>query len=331
MTGEKTIDVVTIGESMVLLQPMTEGPLKYSPLFTRSIAGAESNVALGLTRLGKKVRWISRLGIDPFGEMIESTLAGEGVDTSCVLKDPEAPTAIYFKEFKGYGDPNVFYYRRGSAASRLAPRDIQPEWFDGARHLHVTGITPALGEQTADAVRTAMKTARERGLTVSFDPNLRRKLWKEETARSVLLSLIPLCDVFLPGLEEAEFLLGPKTEEQYGDHFLNMGPGVIALKLGERGSVGFAEGLRCRAEPYKVSKIVDTVGAGDAFATGFLSVLLDREQPLEPSGLSKTLPEALLRANIMGALATQYKGDWEGLPTLSEIERIQSGKQGITR
>ncbi|WP_123041784.1 sugar kinase [Cohnella candidum] len=321
-------DVVTIGESMVSMQPMAEGPLAYAPLFTKSIAGAESNVAIGLSRLGLRARWIGRLGVDPFGDLIQSTLAGEGVDTSLAERDPQHPTAIYFKEFKGYGDPNVYYYRKGSAASRLSPEHVKPEWFHGARHLHVTGITPALGERTADAVAVAMKMARSQGLTVSFDPNLRRKLWTEEAARRTLLALIPLCDLFLPGLEEAEFLLGElPEEEQYGQRFRDMGPSAVALKLGERGAIGFEEGRApLRVSPYPVARVVDTVGAGDAFAAGLLSVYLNQALTADIR-----FERALQAACAMGAIATQYRGDWEGLPKRAELDRLLAGGRDVTR
>ncbi len=320
-------DVVTIGESMVLLQPMNDGPLAYAPLFTRSIAGAESNLAIGLSRLGLQVRWISRLGADPFGDLILSTLAGEGIDVSLVERDPAYPTSIYFKEFKGYGDPNVYYYRKGSAVSQWTPAHVDRRWFEGAGHLHVTGITPALGPATADTVRAAMIEAREQGLTVSFDPNLRRKLWSEEKARETLLSLIPLCDIFMPGLEEAEFLCGPMTEEAYGAHFISLGAGAVVLKLGEEGSVGFTSMAAVRAQPHVVKRVVDTVGAGDSFAAGFLSSWLRNEGETDENRLRA----ALERANLMGALATQYKGDWEGLPKLDEVQRLLSGGRETTR
>lgn len=320
-------DVVTIGESMVLLQPIHDGPLAYAPLFTRSVAGAESNVAIGLSRMGLKVRWISRLGKDPFGDLILSTLAGEGVDTSLAERDEGHPTAVYFKEFKGYGDPNVYYYRRGSAASTLAQEHIRPEWFANAGHLHVTGITPALSHGAENAIRAAMITARNEGLSVSFDPNLRRKLWSEEKARQTLLSLIPLCDVFMPGLEEAEFLIGAKSEAEYGADFLGMGPKTVVLKLGEQGSIAFSTQAAVRAEPHVVKRVVDTVGAGDAFAAGFLSAWLENERQSE----ADYLKAALDRANLLGALATQFKGDWEGMPRREEMLRLLGGGREVTR
>jgi 2-dehydro-3-deoxygluconokinase len=326
-----TCDVVTIGESMVLFQPLLEGPLPYAPLFHRTVAGAESNVAIALTRLGKKVRWINRLGSDPFGDIIASTLAGEGGDVSFVERDGTAPTAIFFREFKSYSEPHAYFYRRHSAASRLSPQDVRPAWFEGAGHLHVTGITPALGPSTLDAITTAMRLAREKGLSVSFDPNLRRKPWDEDSARQALLSLVPWCDVFLPGIEEAAFLIGAHPVEEYGPAFLGMGPRVVALKMGAQGSIGFVEGHALPVAPHPVARVVDPIGAGDAFAAGFLSVALhdlaSGEHTLSPT----TLRIALERANVLGALATQFRGDWEGLPSLAELERIQAGQNPITR
>lgn len=325
-------DVVTVGESMVLFQPMQEGSLAYVPLFTRTIAGAESNVAIALTRLGIKTRWISRVGKDPFGDAIISTLAGEGVDTSLVIRDGSAPTSVFFKEYKGYGDPNVYYYRQNSAASRLSVEDVSENWFKGARLLHVTGITPALGSNARDMVMKTMKLARKMGLVVSFDPNIRRKLWSETTARKTLLSLVPLCDIFLPGLEEAEFLLGARSIDDYGSCFLEMGAKVVALKLGTAGSKAFIQDAAVKADSYPADRVLDTVGAGDAFAAGFLSTLLDENAMLdEVTRLKDLLKPALERANLMGSLAVRYRGDWEGYPRLDEVRRIQAGSCQTTR
>jgi 2-dehydro-3-deoxygluconokinase len=331
MNAFPQVDVVTIGESMVLFQPMTNGSLTYAPLFTKSIAGAESNVAIGLTRLGLKSRWISRLGTDPFGDQVLATLAGEGVDVSAVIRDSESATGIYFKEFKGFGDPNAYFYRKFSAASHFTPEALNSNWFEGAKHLHVTGILPALGEHTAETAKEAMKLARKQGMTISFDPNLRRKLWSEKRAREVLLSMIPLCDYFLPGLDEAEFLVGEHAEMDYAPIFLDQGVKVVAMKLGERGSMGFFDQTCIQAEPHKVSTLVDTIGAGDAFAAGFLSVMVGQSLSAESSAIGAKLELALQRANLLGALATQFKGDWEGLPTLAEVQRILDGTKIITR
>ncbi|WP_416151174.1 sugar kinase [Salipaludibacillus sp. HK11] len=332
MSKHKDVDVVTIGESMILFQPSPEGTISYAPFFTSSVGGAESNLVTALSRLGLKTRWISHLGQDPFAKLVISALSGEGVDVSEVKQVGNAPTAVFFKESKGYGDPNVYYYRKHSAASQMTKDDIKDSWFNGARHLHVTGITPAIGEGTTEMIRSAMIQAREQGLTISFDPNLRRKLWDEETARKTLLSLIPLCDIFLPGIDEAEFLVGDgmKTEE-YTQFFREMGPTVVVLKLGTEGS--YTQYLNDFIEEpvYKIDQVIDTVGAGDAFAAGLLSVLLSESNPLEEASLKSTVPTAVKRANLLGALATQFKGDWEGNPTLDEVNHIIEGKQSTTR
>ncbi|QAS52184.1 sugar kinase [Halobacillus litoralis] len=328
--GNRT-EIVTIGESMVLFQPYTGGTIKYTPLLTKSVGGAESNLAFGLSRLGRKVRWISRIGDDPFGELILSTLAGEGVEVTHVEKDHEHPTALYFKEAKTPGDPRVHYYRKHSAASQLAPDHIKHEWFEKARHLHVTGITPALGTHTFAFIKEAMEEAREQGLTISFDPNLRRKLWDEQTARKILLELIPLCDVFLPGLEEAEFLLGEKTTVGYGEEFLRMGPSVVAMKLGEQGSIGFVGSHVFEQPAYHVDQVVDTVGAGDAYAAGFLDEWLEEDKPLNDEALITSIPRALKQANVTGALATQFPGDWEGAPTKDEVRQLMNKEHLVTR
>ncbi len=215
----------------------------------------------------------------------------------------------------------------------MTEEEISDAWFKDARHLHVTGITPALGLSTQNSIRVVMRKAREKGLTVSFDPNLRRKIWTELEARETLLSLVPLCDLFLPGIEEAEFLLGSNTVEALGSEFLKMGPKVVAIKLGSEGSIAFTSEGKVSAAPYPVSRVVNSVGAGDAFAAGFLSVLFEAVEkicaPFETS--LERLQIALDRGNLMGSLATQFRGDWEGLPKLAELEQIYSGIQFITR
>ena len=308
-------DVVTIGETMVALQPSVPGPLAYAQGLIWSVAGAESNVAIGLTRMGKRARWISRLGNDPFGDMIFRTLAGEGVDVSHVIRDPGAPTGIFFREWRGYGEGHSYYYRRDSAASRLSIHDFRDSWLDGARHLHVTGITPAISAPARQLVLTIMRQARQRGMSISFDPNLRRKLWDGQVARDTLMAMLPWCDIFLPGVSEAEFLLGKRPEAEYGREFQRLGPSIVALKLGERGSVGFVRDQTVQVPAISVAAPVDTTGAGDAFAAGFLSVLPDFGRVTD----AVDLRPALERGNLLGSLAVRHRFDWEGLPRFDEL------------
>jgi 2-dehydro-3-deoxygluconokinase len=314
-------DVVTFGEAMALFAPLGEKNLAHAPLLTTGVAGAESNLAIAVSRLGKRVRWISRVGNDPFGDIILKAVAGEGVDTSLVERDATAATGVFFRQIHPHFGPQVFYFRSGSAASKLNAADVKTEWFSGARHLHVSGITPALSISCREATFAAMKLAREQGLTISFDPNLRRKLWSEDDARQTLLAMLPLCDVFLPGHDEAEFLLGVGTPEELSKQLLERGPRLIITKLGAQGALATTREENVFSPACKWEKIVDPIGAGDAFAAGFLSVWLD-EMPLE---------NCLSRANLCGGLATQFHGDWEGLPTLAEVRQIEAGQSGIMR
>ncbi|MFB7638768.1 sugar kinase [Peribacillus butanolivorans] len=312
------MDVVTIGETMLLFQPLEERPLMYSSLYSKTIGGAESNVAIGLTRLGKQARWIGRLGKDPFGDVIKATLAGENVDISKIERDKINPTSIYFKEIYKVGEPCVYYYRKGSPSSKWGPEHVQEHWFEDAGHLHMTGITPALGEKTLDFTIACMKMAKSLGLTVSFDPNMRFKLWNEEKAKKALLELISLCDIFMPGIDEAEFLLGKGSPENLARKALQLGPQVVAMKLGAEGSLGMLkDGTTVKVSGEKVEKVVDTVGAGDAFAAGFLSIAVD--------GLvDNNIEKALKRGNKMGAYSIQGKGDWESLPSLVQLEGFEA-------
>jgi len=314
-------EMVTLGETMVLLTPKATGPLRYVTQFDRTMAGAESNVAIGLARLGHSTGWVSRLGNDEFGQYVLSFIRGEGVDTSRVIVDADAPTAVFFKERREEGENKVFYYRKGSAASRLQPEDLDEAYMKSARVLHVTGITPALSENCKATLVRAMAIAREAGVAVSLDPNIRLKLWSAAAARETLLSLISGVDLFLPGQEEAELLLGPGTPEEHAEKFLALGVKQVVLKLGPEGSmVASTNGVQ-RVPGFRVKRVVDAIGAGDGFAAGYLAGWLRGWAPVECARI----------ANACGALATQVTGDIEGLPSMEEVRRFMDGSQGVTR
>lgn len=201
------MDVVTFGESMVLFNPDSNGPIRYVQNFNKSIAGAESNVAIALARLGHEVGWFSRLGNDEFGRYIKAVIRGEGVEVSRAITDEEKSTGILFKERFIHSNPNVYYYRKDSAASNLKPEDIDIEYIKKAKILHITGITPALSKSCRDTVLKAIDIARENGVKVSFDPNIRLKLWDIDEATSVLLEIAQKADIIFPGIDEGEILL----------------------------------------------------------------------------------------------------------------------------
>ncbi|SHJ78654.1 sugar kinase [Desulfofundulus thermosubterraneus] len=314
-------EVVTLGETMVLMNPDSSGPLKYVTRFTKQIGGAESNFAIGVVRLGHGAGWISRVGNDEFGKYIVAFIRGEGVDTSQVKFDPDAPTGLYFKERREYGESKVYYYRRGSAASRLSPEDLDPDYIGSAKFLHVTGITPALSESCYRTVKEAIKIAKSRGVKVSLDPNIRLKLWSKERAREVIMELAAQSDIILPGLSEGAILVGEREPEKIAAKFLDQGIETVVVKLGKEGAY-FASGSESKFVPgYPIERVVDPIGAGDGFAAGFIAGLL--------KGYS--IEESVKLANAVGALATTVTGDVEGLPTMDEVAVFQGKKEGVDR
>jgi sugar/nucleoside kinase (ribokinase family) len=300
------LDVITFGETMTLLMAETPGPLDRVERFTKGIAGADSNVAVGLARLGLKVGWVSRLGADSFGDDVRRAVAAEGVDVSRVARDPQRSTGMMLKSRADDGqDPQVEYYRRGSAASALSRADFDAAYFLGARHLHATGITPALSADAADLTRHAMRAMREAGRSVSFDPNLRPRLWSGEAAmREAINGYAALADWVLPGIGEGRLLTGLDAPRDIAAFYLERGAGAVVVKLGAEGAYWRTAEGEGHVAAAPVVRVVDTVGAGDGFACGVISGRLD--------GLDWNA--ATRRGNWIGAQAIQVRGDIDGYP-----------------
>lgn len=303
--------VILFGEPMALLIADTVGPLEAVEHFTRSLSGAEVNVGIGLSRLGHQATYITRLGDDPFGHFIEGHLKEEQIDTSFITYDKVYRTGIQLKSKVLKGDPQAPYYRKGSAASRISPAEMEQVDFTGIDHVHITGIPPALSESCRAATFRLMELAKEQGIFVSFDPNLRPALWEdEETMIRTINQLAAKADLVLPGVEEGNILLGVKQSEEIADTYLAMGAGQVIIKQGAEGAYGKTQNESGFVPGYKVEKVVDTVGAGDGFAVGIISARLD--------GL--TFAEQIRRGNAIGALQVMNQGDNEGLPTRKELE-----------
>lgn len=304
------MDVVTIGETMVLFTPTTVGPLRYAAQFNKSIGGAESNVAIGLSRLGHQCGWISRLGLDEFGLYIRNFIRGEGVDTSLVNFDELHSTAVFFKERQMMQEPKISYYRKNSAASEMTPDDLNEEYIAKAKFLHVTGITPALSQSCKETIDEAISMAKKHGVMVVFDPNIRLKLWSPEEARVTLMNIAGKSDIVLPGLEEGLILTGEIKPEAIASQLLDCGAKIVVVKLGAGGAYYASKTETGLIPGFPVEQIVDPIGAGDAFAAGLLSGLL--------RGFA--LPEAVKLANQVGAYALTVVGDMEGLPFWSQVD-----------
>jgi 2-dehydro-3-deoxygluconokinase len=298
--------VITAGESMALLVPPAPGRLRHATSLSLSVGGAESNVAIGLARLGIPAAWISVLGDDELGELVLHRLRAEGVDTGAVKRIPDRPTGLYLRE-EVAGRLRVYYYRSGSAAATLSPAAFDPSILHGAAFLHLTGITGALSAECADFVPWAARAARDAGVLVSYDVNYRSRLWPPPAARAATEALLPFVDVLFLGDEEATALWGWEADAAL-DHLSEAGPRELILKLGAKGCAALVDGERLTSPGFSARQL-DPIGAGDAFAAGYLAATLWGWPP----------EKRLRTANAMGALCVQNLGDYEGLPSRREL------------
>jgi len=305
MTGR----VLTLGETMALLDPLEDGQPATGSRFRLRVAGAESNFAIALSRLGVDVAWISRLGADPFGDLIARTIAAEDVDVRWVRRDDAAPTGAFFK-VRASGRTSVHYYRRGSAASRLAAGDVPEEAFEAVALVHLTGITTAISESARGLVLDVARRAREQGVTVCFDPNYRPALWSGPAgARDVQAEVLPFVDWYLCGLEEGSLLFGARSAEELLEAVRASGARAAAIRVGAEGAlVPDGRGLT-RVPVPRATAIADEVGAGDGFAAGFAYGLLHDWAPARCAAAG----------NLIAAAALTGTGDWETFPRIEEV------------
>lgn len=319
MQQSSSPDIITFGESMALFMPEEHRALERATELEQSFGGAESNVAIGVARLGVSSGWFGTLGDDPFGKRILKAIRAEGVDVSHARQSGEAPTGLMFRE-KVAGRVSVHYYRKHSAASRMTEDQLDEAYIRGAQILHVTGITAALSDSCRRTVRRAIDIAKDAGVKVSFDPNLRLKLWSIEEAREVLLPFAEDADYFLPGWDELKLLYDTDDYDQVKERLTALkavsvikgrGDNTIVLENGEETVVPF----------YPAEHVIDTVGAGDGFCAGFLSGLIKGMTPIE----------AVRLASVCGSLVVQVRGDWEALPEWSTVEQRLGTKAWVER
>ena len=295
---------------MGLFIAQEEGKLSDVSGYSMAVAGAEFNVAVGLARLNMPVTYLTRLGEDPFGQKIVRTLQRNGIGSEFVSFSKERSTGFMLKSKVSTGDPKIFYFRKGSAASTLSKEDVDRMDFSGYGFVHLTGIFPALSESTKEASFYLIKKAREHGLTVSFDPNLRPQLWPDtETMVQTLNEFAALSDYVLPGEAEGELLCGDRDPRKIGQFYLERGAKAVVTKMGSRGAYLMTEQDQELVPGFSIEKVVDTVGAGDGFAAGILSALME----------GKNLYEAVRRANAVGAIQVTSIGDNDGLPSRAQL------------
>jgi 2-dehydro-3-deoxygluconokinase len=325
---DATFDLFTVGEPLICLT--ADGRLPASPSLRKSIGGAEANVAIGLARLGLRAGYAACVGDDPFGDEIVRTLRGEGVDVASVRRSHRRATGLMIKERRSPQDVRVHYYRHGSAASELDAIGVLPR----ARHVHATGITLALGAGPASAVHALLAHARATGASVSFDANIRLKLWSAQEAVAAIGAVLPYVDDLL--LSEAEAIAisgaahpaeaiaisgaaqpgealaisGAAELDAALERLGETGIARIVVRRGARGAVGVANGERCEVPAIAAGPVVDSVGAGDAFTAGYLF------ERLSGAGFEAAMTTGSWAAGHVVA----HAGDYEGLPDRAEYD-----------
>ncbi|MFC0469073.1 sugar kinase [Halalkalibacter kiskunsagensis] len=311
------MDVITIGDAMVSLNPHSKGPLRFVSNFERKVGGAELNVAIGCSRLGLKTKWVSRLGNDEFGRYIHNFVRGEGIDVSDVKLVEGYPTSVHFKEILEDGSGRTFYYRSNSPTTTLTEEEINESLFTGGKLLHITGVFPAVDkEKNVGVIKKAIALAKQQNMLVSFDPNIRLKLWSRAEAKAALTEFLPYVDVLLTGLDEAELLFGTDDPQKVIEESKKIGISYVAIKQGEKGSIGYHQGKYIESPPVPPKKVVDTVGAGDGYDAGFIYGVLQQW----------SLEKTLHFANTIGSMVVSVSGDNEGLPYLDDI-LVQLGEK----
>lgn len=313
------IDVVTMGETMALLTTPRVGRLRDMRELLLSAGGAESNVAIGVVRLGYSASWLGRVGDDEPGQLILALLRAEGVDVSRSVADPSVQTSLMIKERRCPGLERVSYYREGYAGSRLCPEDVDEELIAHARVLHVSGITLALSASARAAVYRAVEIARAAGVVVSFDFNYRSSLWSREDACQQITALARHANIVFAGEDELD-ILGEGEPTGQARLLSAGGERIVVVKRGEKGALS-VEGDIVHEAPARPVSVVDPIGAGDAFVAGYLAALLDG---LDAAG-------RLTLACATGAYAVTIAGDWEGMPSRADLRLSEQAEGGTLR
>lgn len=301
----RAFDILAIGEPMMEFAEVTRGG---ETLYLPGHGGDTSNTIVAAARSGAKTAYFTALGQDAFGDDFIRLWQREGVDCSHVIRRADASTGLYFITYGADGH-QFSYWRQGSAASRMAPADLPADLIARSRILHVSGISQAISQTAADAVFEAIARAKDAGTIVSYDTNLRLKLWPIERARAVTHAAMAMADIALPGLDDAQILTGRETPDAICDFYLSLGCKIVALTLGKNGTLVATPEAR-RLVPAFPVEAVDASGAGDTFDGAFLTEWLREGDPFA----------AARYANAAAALATLGHGAVAPMPKREAVE-----------
>ena len=305
------IDILALGEPMVEFNQTGEGGGRQ---YLQGFGGDTSNFAIAAARQGASVGYISALGDDSHGRMLRELWEREGVDQSHVRTDAAAYTAVYFVTH-GPGGHQFSFMRSGSAASRMTPASLPREAIAAAKVLHLSGISLAISASASDTCFEAIDVARKAGVQVSFDTNLRLKLWPLERARQVMTDVMRRCDICLPSLDDITAITGLSDPDALVDHCLALGAKVVALKLGEQGAL-VADGTQRLRIPAHPCRPVDATGAGDTFGGAFVARLVAGD----------ALEAAARYAATAAALSTQGYGAVEPIPRAGDVQKAMKAQ-----
>lgn len=316
-------EVITIGEPLTTFASSEpDVPLVDVEKWHKIMGGAELNVAIGVQRLGHSTQYISRVGQDPFGEYIIKTINQHKVGTDYISTDPEYFTGHQLKALVTKGDPATFNFRKNSAASHLTSEVIDDVDLSDVKFAHMSGIFPAISDIAEASFRKLYKRLNDANIPTTFDPNLRPTLWKsKEYMIKTINELAGYADIVLPGVEEGKILMGSDDPEEIADFYLKgERTKTVVVKVGPAGAfVKNSDGTKYTVKGFKVDKVVDTVGAGDGFALGVITALLE----------GKTMKSAVLRGNAVGALQVQTPGDNDGYPDHEGLKAFYE-KEGVS-
>lgn len=313
-------EIVALGEPLIEFSAIDETPLSKVKQFKRGFGGDTSNLVVAVSRLGGKAGYLTCLGNDEFAESFLGLWQKEGVDTRHIVTDSTAYTGMYFIARMGQKH-NFTYLRQNSAASRMTPEFLPADYIRRARLLHISGISQCISTSACDTVFSAIAIAKEANVKISYDPNLRLKLWPIHRAKAIIHQTISMADIVLPSIEDAQALNGKKSAEEIVQLYLDLGPEVVALKLGAEGSLlatreKTEDGLRLHVrkfEPFKVNS-KDMTGAGDTFDGAFVVGYL----------AGWPLDRCMRFANAAAALTTTELGAVSPIPRLKSVEDLMA-------
>lgn len=306
-----TFDIIAIGEPMIEFNQT--GGLN-SPHYLQGYGGDSSNFIIAAARQGARTGYLTAIGDDAYGTMFLDLWRGEGVHAGAVKIDRAAPTGVYFVTHNADGHA-FHFYRTGSAASRLAVSDIDRDYVTSAKVTHVSGISLAISANACDACYAAVEAAKSAGRMVSFDTNLRLRLWPKDRARAVITDMMGLCDICLPSYDDVVALTGIEDEDAIVDFALARGAKVVALKLGERGAIVASPTERHRIDAHPVHA-VDATGAGDTFGGAFIARWLAGDD----------IATAGRYAAVAAAISTTGFGAVAPIPTADEVRKALASR-----